>query len=65
VTQGETPSVTDNSTLTEDATVTYEADDSMADTVEVEAGTDNLELQVRPTAPCWNRTIPPVTRSLR
>jgi len=47
VTQGETPSVTDNSTLTEDATVTYEADDSMADTVEVEAGTDNLELQVR------------------
>ncbi|WP_066418807.1 hypothetical protein [Halorubrum aethiopicum] len=47
VTQGDTASVTSASTLSEDATVTYEADDSMGDVLELEANTDNLELQVR------------------
>lgn len=47
VTVGETPSVTSNSTLAQSATVTYEADDSMSSIVELEANTDNLELEVR------------------
>lgn len=47
VTVGDTPSVTSTSTLAENATVTYEADASMGSAVEVEANTDNLELEVR------------------
>jgi len=47
VTVGATPSVTSASTLAQNATVTYEADDSMGSVLELEANTDNLELEVR------------------
>ena len=43
---GDTPSVTDTSELANGSTVTYEGNDDLADIVEVESNTDNLELRV-------------------
>lgn len=46
ITVGDTPSVTDTSDLENGSTVTYEADETLGDSVEVESNSDNLELRV-------------------